>query len=217
MRQSTSIAGAAAFLGLLVSVCSPSILQPSVLQQEAPSGHVKKLFTQFAELHGKFYADERVRQSRLAIFSANLAYIRKHNANSTHTFRLGIGPFADQTSEEFQRLFRPLQIANRTAGHQQPVGQQLLGTQQLPSSVDWQQKHAVTAVKNQGHCGGCWAFATTGALEGAWAIAGNPLTSLSEQQLLDCATTDGNSGCKGGTPQAAVEYVIKNGGISPGR
>merc|ERR1712232_1432728 len=68
--------------------------------------------------------------------------------------------------------------------------------EELAASVDWTTQGAVTPVKDQGSCGGCWSFAATGALEGATKVAGNSLVSLSEQQFLDCDTTD--SGCNGG-------------------
>lgn len=79
----------------------------------------------------------------------------------------------------------------------------------LPLYFDWRQKGKVTSVKNQGQCGGCWAFSTVGAIESAYAIKTNNLVNFSEQQLIDCSTV--NHGCNGGLPVYAMEYVIQNG------
>jgi len=81
----------------------------------------------------------------------------------------------------------------------------------LPTWLDWRAKGAVTRVKDQGQCGSCWAFSTTGSLEGAHFIAERELESFSEQQLVDCARgATSNHGCNGGNPLWAFKYLKGN-------
>jgi hypothetical protein len=100
-------------------------------------------------------------------------------------------------------------------GHKTPVRQGLdrlavvYPTEDLKSSIDWRKIGGVTYVKNQGHCGSCWTFATCGAMESAHWRATGELVNLAESQFVDC-DTKGNGGCNGGDVQAAYEYAEKN-------
>ena len=86
----------------------------------------------------------------------------------------------------------------------------------LPASVDWRNKNAVTPVKDQGQCGSCWSFSTTGALEGIYSIQTGKLISFSEQQLVDCDNFKHGGkdhGCNGGLMDNAFSWIHKNGGL----
>lgn len=156
---------------------------------------------------------------RLEVFRDNLRYIDAHNAEADvglHGFRLGLTPFADLTLEEFRgRVLGFQQSRRRNDTADAEVDDDSTGYQlrelQVPSAVDWRKSGAVTPVKNQGACGGCWAFSAVAAMEGINKIATGKLVSLSEQELIDCDRK--SHGCKGGRMDYAFQFVISNGGI----
>ena len=87
---------------------------------------------------------------------------------------------------------------------------------ELAEEVDWVKKGGVTNVKNQGQCGSCWSFSTTGALEGAYFVKYGVLKSFSEQQLVDCDNRKNGGkdmGCNGGLMDNAFSWIEKNGGL----
>jgi len=168
-------------------------------------------FDTWTEHHGKHYKNEEERAYRALIYKKNMEKIAAHNAGN-HTWTMAVNKYADLTSAEFRSL------TGGSSGFYHPNEEKFYKTTSLraslPTSVDWVAAGAVTPVKNQGQCGSCWSFSSTGAMEGAWFIAKGALVSLSEQQLVDCSTAEGNMGCNGGMMDYAFQYVINNGGIT---
>jgi len=180
---------------LLVALCAAPAMGASVFQT-------------WAARHGKVYSSPEEATMREAIFAANVAKINAHNAAGS-SWTMAVNEFADLTSTEF--------AVARIGGYKPRTLRRTRNVSTLsaaaPTSVDWTTKGAVTPVKNQGQCGSCWSFSSTGALEGVGFIAKGSLVSLSEQQLVDCSTAEGNQGCNGGLMDQAFQYVVKNKGL----
>jgi cathepsin L len=127
---------------------------------------------------------------------------------------MALNHFADLTFEEFSKtrlgLVGAKEHRSNTANTATPF--RYADVTGIPSSKDWREEGVVTPVKNQGSCGSCWAFSTTGAIEGINALKTGELVSLSEQQLVSCDTSK-DMGCGGGLMDFAFDYVAKNGGI----
>ncbi|CAI9769074.1 unnamed protein product [Fraxinus pennsylvanica] len=176
-------------------------------------------FTMFKRRFGRSYATKEEHDYRLSVFKANLRRARRHqklDPSAAH----GVTQFSDITPGEFRRQFLGLNRRLRLPidANKAPI----LPTNDLPSDFDWRDHGAVTPVKNQGSCGSCWSFSTTGALEGANFLATGKLVSLSEQQLVDCdhecdpeEKGSCDSGCNGGLMNSAFEYSLKAGGLMP--
>ena len=172
-----------------------------------------KQFTNFQERFSKRYENMQEMETRFQIFRTNLRNIILHNLDHTQNFTMGINQFTDLTPQEFKDQY--------VGGLKAEVGSYGCKTfsssaSGAPSSIDWRNKGAVTSVKDQGQCGSCWTFSSTGAVEGAWAISTGKLIDLSEQELVDCATgvAYGSHGCSGGQMEGAFKFIIENGQCS---
>jgi cathepsin L len=155
--------------------------------------------------------------NRRSIWEANVAIIRKHNLEADiglHTYTLGMNKFGDMTNEEFSKQMNGLKLSLRNQSTAIDRHTFLAPANiKLPTSVDWRTKGYVTPVKDQGQCGSCWAFSTTGSLEGQHFAKTQQLVSLSEQNLVDCSTSFGNFGCRGGLMDNSFKYIKSNNGI----
>jgi len=170
-----------------------------------PDHEYKLAFADFVQRFERNYTNEQERDIRFSNFKATYIFIAHENAKGTNTYELGVNEFSDMTPDEFASShFGFLQSEKRWGGLAH-LGTHEYSGASLPDSVDWRQKGAVTPVKNQAQCGSCWAFSTTGALEGAWQIKTGLLVSLSEEQLVDCSKQ--NNGCLGGSMDLAFRYA----------
>lgn len=202
-------------VGVLLAV---SVSALRVNEEFVEAEEVSRLkFQSFVQKFEKIYGAEEFGR-RYSIFKDNLAHINELNSHNDGAV-YEVTKFADLTPEEFKRVYRSprsytgeeLRAAMGSASAVEASS--VSSAQDIPDTVDWVTKGAVTPVKNQGQCGSCWAFSATGNIEGQWFLKKGQLVSLSEQNLVDCSHNGGNQGCNGGLQPPAYEYVQNAGGI----
>ena len=167
------------------------------------------LFKDYITKYNKSYSSSEFLY-RYNIFQENLDKISQHNSENHH-WKMGINQFTDWTPTEFNFYKSDFKHHWLNNINQLKTWTIQILPNDLPDDWDWVEKGAVTNVKNQGQCGSCWSFSSTGALEGANFIKNKKLISLSEQELVDCSQSFGNMGCNGGLMNNAFKYVMKNG------
>jgi len=168
---------------------------------------------------------------RLSNFKATLERIQR-NSKKNPLAQFAPNQFSDLSLDEFRFLY----LMNKTSSSPQALAISCLangvtaeaagyrkGSVALPASFDWRTSNKVTPVKDQGQCGSCWAFSTSGCLESAYAIKNKqPATQqFSEQMIVDCShgcvMEEGqqvcNSGCNGGWMWSAMTDIMSWGGL----
>lgn len=169
------------------------------------------LWSQFKEEYGKSYETNAAgedEESRFKIFKANVDSVNAHNANGL-SYTLGLNEFADLTPDEFASIYIGGYRADLKSDEPSlPFPD--IGSENLNDTVDWVAKGGVTPVKDQKRCGSCWAFSTTGSVEGAVFAATGKLISLSEENLVQCDWLL-DHGCNGGLMDHAFGWVKRNG------
>jgi len=133
------------------------------------------------------------------------------------THASAITEFFDLTPEEFQRKYLTLDISQLDLARSEAVeavevkSPRNLQTSSVPASFDWRSRNVVSPIRNQGSCGSCWSFASVSNIESKYAIRYKVLRQFSEQQLIDCDSS--NSACNGGNAGLAFNYIKRVGGL----
>ena len=158
------------------------------------------------------FRDEDHFHTMFQTWRSNHEFIQQVN-NQKLSYELGHNQFSGMNSSEFREY---LGTVPDKRGVVRIIRDELVNIDSLPGSVDWTTAGAVTPVKDQGQCGSCWSFSTTGALEGAYFNKYGTLVSFSEQQLVDCDTLKNGGrdhGCNGGLMDNAFNWISKNNGL----
>jgi len=202
MNKSIAGLGAVAAFAALATTYSSTEGTELFLSERLSSADFE--FMKWISTHGKRYGTRAEFEFRLNQFKETLAKVEEHNSRNDVGHVVGVNEFADLTAAEWK-----MKLGFRAQDKKLVTENvKLLDETNLADSVDWRSKGAVTPVKNQGQCGSCWAFSTTGAVEGAMFQSSGKLQSFSEQQLVDCSTQ--NSGCNGGLMDYAFSYIESN-------
>lgn len=191
-------------------------------------------FDQYTKDFGKKYTTSSELESRSIHFYNNLKEILKHNEDPTHSYKMGVNQFTDYAPDEgdfgyskgghdtwtgrgggFDGVEGTADVSRILEAELPPF--EIEAVSSLPKHIDWRNKGVVTAVKDQGGCGSCWAFAATACLESHIAIETGTLFNLAPQEFVSCMPNPGEcggaGGCEGATVDLAFDYIMNNGGI----
>lgn len=192
------------------------------LNEDEPISLEEQQFELWIKTHNKLYSSPKELDARKQIFLSNMKKIEALRSTGI-SYQVGLNKFSDLSFEEFSGfltyyylfykiIIKEIYLTSLIPSQKNKSYETLL-TSTLPTSIDWVSKGAVTAVKDQGTCGSCWAFSAVGALEGLNFIKTGQMVSFSEQQLIDCSQAEGNKGCRGGWMDQAFDYIWDEQGI----
>ena len=172
-----------------------------------PMGDFEHEFIKFVAQNNRRYATREEYLARYAEFERNHKFISEWNKKGEHT--VAHNHMSDWTREEYRNL-----LGYKPQYKTEAVEFETFENVTAPKSVDWRKEGAVTHVKDQGQCGSCWTFSSTGSLEGRHFQKTGVLTSFSEQQLVDCCNNGVgecymSQGCNGGVMDEALTYSQK--------
>jgi len=196
---------------MFVFVLLVPFLSAMTIEELSPLVNLHAEFESFKTTFGKNYSTSLEDRKRFKIFSDNL--VRAMNLNSAEGEGgavFGVTKFMDLTASEFN-AFKGFKPSGPGVASLSNLTIPAVASPCSATTCDWRTAGAVSAVKNQGQCGSCWAFSATEGVETGWFLAGNALPDLSPQQVVSCDKVD--SGCNGGDLPTAYKYIEGAGGL----
>ncbi|AES80259.1 putative fruit bromelain [Medicago truncatula] len=198
-----------ALIKILIIIGIGILSQQGIQNQENdPSLSLSERFEYWKTKYGVVYKDVAEQKKHFQIFKHNVAYIDYFNAAGNKPYKLAINRFVDKPIEDSDDGFERTTTTTPTTTFKYE------NVTDIPATVDWRKRGAVTPIKNQGKCGSCWAFSAVAAIEGIQKITSGNLVSLSEQQLVDCDRSGRTKGCDNGNMINAFKFILENGGIA---
>jgi len=176
-------------------------------------------FEQYMRESGKRYTGAEL-ESRRDYFDQNLKRIVNHNSDDKSSYKMGVNMFTDRSPSELKQSFggNKHALGRASTSLKQSThsdSEKLEVLSRLPKSKDWRDAGVVTPVKDQGHCGSCWAHAAVETIESFLAINTGVLTEISQQELVACMPNSdncgGTGGCEGATATLAFDYLAEFG------
>lgn len=171
------------------------------------SGDLLNEFHTWMIKYNKTYGSHEEFSKRYEIFCENYHRVNDFNSQTNKSHTLAMNFMADLTPKEAAAKYAKGHKHGDLEDALHPMILQM-DSSSLPSSVDWRKNNAVTPIKDQGHCGACWAFSTIVGIEGLYSIKNNhTLRNFSEQDLIECSHNGNNGGCAGGDPGYGYDFI----------
>lgn len=187
----------------------------------AAENNVKNYFDAWKLKYNRSYKSKAEEDKAFNTWTENGKIVLEANSVFGGQWKAGLGKFADLSSDEFSsKILMSKGSASVLSSISKSRKVFKNKIESVPTSFDWRtdgNQSVVTTVKDQGTVGSCWAFSTIGNIEGQWALAGNTLTDLSPEFLVDCDGThdETHADCSvfGGWPYLAYDFVISANGV----
>jgi cathepsin L len=135
---------------LLVCAAYPAAMSPTLHFESS----IDEIHHQWMIKYGRTYANASEMEKRRRIFQENLEFYEKRNKINKaagKNYTLGLNYYSDLTIDEDFSCLKDVDVSNELISSKTVFFN--MSVDEIPESVDWRERGAVTSVKNQGICG----------------------------------------------------------------